>query len=465
MLFSSTVFLFLFLPIVGLVYYLLPNGGGKDLRLRNVWLLVSSLFFYAWGEPTFVLMMLASIVWNYVFGLIVSGRKALLAVSIVGNVLFIGAYKYLNFLTANIREYLPCAVGVIPQTSILLPIGISFFTFQAMSYVVDVYRGMPAQRNPLTLALYISLFPQLVAGPIVRYSTVARQLAVRCSTVGSVSAGLIRFVIGFNKKMLLANPLSEAADYAFAQADPSGALAWLGALCYTLQIYFDFSGYSDMAIGLGKMFGFDFMENFNYPYIARSFSEFWRRWHISLGSWFRDYVYFPLGGSHVQSNLVQLRNLFVVWLLTGVWHGANWTFILWGLIYGVLISFEKISGLSRRLEESRSVVYQLLVLLVVILAWVIFRVPSMTYAVHYIGGMFRFGASFMDQKAIFWWREMSVALCAGVLFALPVYKRLEQGSARVVRLNVLPFVQVILFLVSVSSLVMENHNPFIYFSF
>lgn len=439
---------------------------------RNTWLLLASLFFYAWGEPFFVLMMLLSIIWNYAFGLLVSKeksndafRRTALAVSVTGNILFLGAYKYLNFVTYNILECIPAARGYIPQTEIVLPIGISFFTFQAMSYVIDAYRGMPAQRNPFTLALYVSLFPQLVAGPIVRYSTIAKELVSRVSTIDGVSSGFIRFLIGFNKKMLLANPLSECADYAFAHPAPSSALAWTGALCYTFQIFFDFSGYSDMAIGIGKMLGFNFCENFNYPYIARSFTEFWRRWHISLGSWFRDYVYFPLGGSRTNGKLLLVRNLMAVWLLTGIWHGANWTFIIWGILYGCLITIEKVSGLSRLTEHRRLIPYQIFVILTVILAWVVFRANSLTAACEYIASMFCANEVIYDGHAAFWIKETAVLLPLALLFSTPLPARICEAVKRAVRVNIQSFAQLPLFLVSISSLVMENHNPFIYFSF
>jgi len=295
MLFTSIEFLFLFLPLTLAVYYLLPFRW----NLKNYWLLTASLGFYAWGEPRFVFVMLASIVFNYAVALAIealrtrhrmTAAKGALAGAFVGNLALIGVWKYGNFVTATLRDWFPSWQGAIPQTSFLLPIGISFFTFQALSYVIDVHRGVKAQRNPLLLALYIALFPQLVAGPIVRYTTVCDQIAVRRTTWDRFTRGVFRFVVGFNKKMLLANVMAEVADRAFAAPGLSVCFAWFGAVCYTLQIYFDFSGYSDMAIGLGRMFGFEFLENFNYPYLSKTVTEFWRRWHMSLGSWFRDYV-------------------------------------------------------------------------------------------------------------------------------------------------------------------------------
>ena len=340
MLFTSLEFLLLFLPLCMAVYYVLPFRFG----LRNYWLLLSSLTFYAWGEPWFVFVMLGSICFNYIAAMAIERfrahgclMKSTLWAAVAVNLSIIGTWKYANFLTATIREWMPLRQGAIPQTSFILPIGISFFTFQALSYVIDVYRGtVKAQRNPFLLALYISLFPQLIAGPIVRYSTVCEEIMRRNTTLDDFARGAWRFLCGFSKKMLLANAFAEVADKTFALSAPGAAMAWLGAVSYTFQIYFDFSGYSDMAIGLGLMFGFHFEENFNYPYVAKSATEFWRRWHISLGSWFRDYVYFPLGGSRVgKSRLV--FNLAVVWALTGLWHGANWTFILWGTLCGTMV--------------------------------------------------------------------------------------------------------------------------------
>lgn len=458
MLFSSLEFLFLFLPLVLTGYYLLPFRW----NLKNYWLLAASLGFYAWGEPKFVFAMLASIVFNYLIALAIDlvekvcARKGLLALAVVGNLALIGVWKYANFVTATLRDWFPSWQGAIPQTSFLLPIGISFFTFQALSYVIDVYRGERAQRNPLLLALYIALFPQLVAGPIVRYLTVRDQIVARRTTWDQFSAGVFRFVVGLNKKMLIANVMAEVADKAFATQELSVCFAWLGALCYTLQIYFDFSGYSDMAIGLGKMFGFEFLENFNYPYISRSITEFWRRWHISLGSWFRDYVYFPLGGSRVDSRWRLVFNLAVVWLLTGVWHGANWTFILWGTLYGVLIVVEKLFDLPKRHA------YWFPTMLLVVIGWVLFRSPSLAVAGDYIGAMFGVTArGFCDGNAVFWSREVAVVFVCALVGATPLLRRITHPAF------VVPgyVAQFLLFIISVSCLVMNTHNPFIYFNF
>ena len=328
MVFSSLIFLFLFLPVVLVCYYLSGN------RFRNYILLGASLFFYAWGEPRYIYLMLFSIVINYFIGLKMdisskSNKKLLLLISIIFNLSLLIIFKYADFL-----------FGI---KGIRLPLGISFYTFQIMSYVIDVYRkDAEVQRNIFDLALYVSLFPQLVAGPIVRYQTVVEQISIREYSLDKFADGVNRFVLGLSKKVILANQLALVADGVFIKnvANLSIVESWIGIVCYTFQIYFDFSGYSDMAIGLGKMFGFDFLENFDYPYISQSVSEFWRRWHISLGSWFRDYVYIPLGGNRV-SKFRLYMNVLVVWCLTGLWHGANWTFVVWGLYYGVFLILEK----------------------------------------------------------------------------------------------------------------------------
>ena len=466
MLFCSLEFLFIFLPLVLAGYYLLPFRW----NLKNYWLLSASLAFYAWGEPKFVFVMLASIAFNYVAALAVerlrmcartTAAKGVLACAVVGNLVLIGVWKYANFVTATLRDCFPSWQGAVPQTSFLLPIGISFFTFQALSYVIDVHRGVVAQRNPLLLALYIALFPQLIAGPIVRYTTVCDQITGRRTTWDQFTRGVVRFIVGFNKKMLLANVMAEVADRAFAASAPSCAFAWFGAICYTLQIYFDFSGYSDMAIGLGRMFGFEFLENFNYPYISKTVTEFWRRWHMSLGTWFRDYVYFPLGGSRVGKGRL-IFNLAVVWFLTGLWHGANWTFILWGVLYGVLISFEKLSGWVEQVGASKPlrIAYQPFALLMVVLGWVLFRSETIASAGAYLAAMLG-ATSLVDGNFVFWSREVIVPFTCAVAGSMPWWRSLSHPVLRMAAL----VLQLILFVISVSCLVMNAHNPFIYFNF
>ena len=465
MLFSSLEFLFLFLPACIVGYYAMPRV------LKNAWLLAASLFFYAWGEPSFVVLMVASIAVNYVLALVIDPRgdsprachRAVLAAGVALNLGFIFVYKYANFATGVARAWFPSLQGAIPQTSIVLPIGISFFTFQAMSYLVDVYRGVPAQKNPVNMALYIALFPQLIAGPIVRYNTVADQIVSRRESLEKFGSGVGRFVVGFNKKVLLANFFAVTADNMFAAERLSVCGAWLGALAYTFQIFFDFSGYSDMAIGLGRMFGFEFLENFNYPYISRSVTEFWRRWHMSLGSWFRDYVYFPLGGSRVSSKSRLIFNLSVVWLATGVWHGANWTFILWGVLYGVLIIVEKLTNWPRRVDASKvlSALGWIVTMFFVVLGWVLFRAETLSAAGRYIGAMFGANAdSWCNYGAVFEFMELRVLLAVAVLASIPWVTKMP----RLLK----PFwylLQAVLFLASISCLVMNSHNPFIYFNF
>ena len=454
MLFTSIEFLFRFLPIVVVGYFLLPFRYG----LKNIWLLAASLFFYAWGEPRFVVVLLISIVVNYALALVIDhvrGRRRLaraaLVVGVVVNLGLIGVYKYANFVTSVVRECFPFLQGAIPQTSILLPIGISFFTFQAISYLIDVSRGVHAQRNPFSLALYIALFPQLIAGPIVRYNSIREQIDGRHTTWEMFSTGVLRFVLGFNKKLLLANALGVVADRAFeAGGGLTCAMAWLGAVSYTLQIYFDFSGYSDMAIGLGRIFGFTIAENFDHPYISSSISEFWRRWHISLGSWFRDYVYIPLGGSRVD-RLRLILNLAVVWALTGLWHGANWTFILWGCLYGALIIMEKLSGRGMG---------RFATMFITIFGFVLFRSESITAAVGYMRTMLG-GGAFFDGDALFWLRESSIILPAAILCCLPVAHFFRRRAFACVGYGA----SCLLFLISISQLVMNVHNPFIYFNF
>ncbi len=476
MVFSSLVFLLLFLPGTLIVNFLLPR------KLRNYWLLLASLFFYAWGEPSFVLIMIASVCFNWLLALAIDrsarqrARRLLLILDIALNLGILLVFKYLNFLTATLHDLFPGTASLFPATSIALPIGISFFTFQALSYVVDVYRrSAKAERNIGFVGLYISLFPQLIAGPIVRYTTIMDQIRDRKVTLSSFSDGFLRFMTGFNKKVLLANVLAEVADAAFKANGGSVCMAWLGALCYSLQIYFDFGGYSDMAIGLGRMLGFRFLENFDHPYISRTVTEFWRRWHISLGTWFRDYVYFPLGGSRVSSSLKLVRNLLVVWLLTGIWHGANWTFILWGLLYGVVIIIEKLTGIPKKLPSWPAVcrvLYRVLTLLVVLLGWVLFRADNLAKAGTYLRTMFGLGGVPLSSDSfIFNVREYAAFWIAGILCSVPLLQRLRDrlrkagGRKERILTEAAWLLQLALFVISITMLVMNAHNPFIYFNF
>ncbi len=479
MLFSSSLFLFLFLPIVLVGYYILKITCKK---LCNIWLLITSLVFYAWGEPNFVIILIASILMNYLFGLLIDKYKAkktaariILTVMVVLNLSLLFVYKYLGFAIDNLNAIFG---NVLPVVEIALPIGISFFTFQAMSYVIDVYRGNgEVQKNPLNVGLYVALFPQLVAGPIVRYETVAREINHRQETVEDFCDGVKRFIAGLAKKVLLADILSLAADAAYKiNAQGTGALpvsfAWLGAICYSFQIFFDFSGYSDMAIGLGKMFGFHFLENFDYPYISKSVSEFWRRWHISLGTWFRDYLYIPLGGSRVKTKARLVFNLLAVWALTGLWHGASWNFVIWGLMYFVLLTFEKLTGIPKKLKSGLTkALYRVFTLLCVLLGWVVFRAEGGTEAVNYLASMFSLaGNAFYSDYTGYVFNNNAVLLAFAVILSMPTFKKLRELASKNRILDgiadiLTPITYLALFVLSVAWLVTGSHHPFIYFNF
>jgi alginate O-acetyltransferase complex protein AlgI len=474
MVFSNLFFLFVFLPIVLVLYFVLKR------EWRNYWLLLVSLFFYAWGEPKYVVLMMLSIMLNYVFGLLVekyTGQRKLklflLWMAIVGNLGILGFYKYANFFVNqfNIIFRTDFEIEAIP-----LPIGISFYTFQALSYVVDVYRkDAKVQRNFFDLALYVSLFPQLVAGPIVRYNTVAEEIKTRIITRDGFADGVKRFILGLAKKVILANPLGQIADGIFNgnPGDMSVTTVWVGIIAYTLQIYFDFSGYSDMAIGLGKMFGFNFLENFNYPYISRSISEFWRRWHISLSSWFRDYVYIPLGGNRV-SKVKFYRNLLIVWTITGFWHGASLTFLSWGLYYGVIISLERL-GLGKVLEKTWRPIQHLYVILIVMIGWVFFRADSFSYSFSYIKVMFGLSTNqWFDGSDYIRLHDNWIILLLAVILSLPVFPfikkkmetiRMESGFIALSSELALTGYYFLLLLVVTILLVNSTYNPFIYFRF
>ncbi|WP_099189074.1 MBOAT family O-acyltransferase [Tepidibacter mesophilus] len=473
MLFSSIVFLFYFFPAVLLIYYILRFSN----TLKNIFLLFASLFFYAWGEPWFVLIMIVSIICNYVFALLVdryrhkkSISKIILVLMCFVNLGLLFFFKYLGFAVRTITQITNFKIHI---PNIALPIGISFFTFQAMSYVVDVYRkNGNVQKNPFYVALYISFFPQLIAGPIVRYSTIANQIINRKETWQKFSIGTCRFITGLSKKVLIANNMAVVADRIFEMNIVAGvpsSLAWLGSVAYTLQIFFDFSGYSDMAIGIGLMFGFKFEENFNYPYISKSITEFWRRWHMSLGSWFKEYVYFPLGGSRIKNKDKVIRNLFIVWLLTGIWHGAEWTFVLWGLWNFTFIAVEKFFAIDKRV--SNKITRNLYVLFVVNLGWVIFRADNLVEAGRFVSSMFKFykNGFWSDYTAMFL-KEYIVFFTAGIVFSTPIAKRMnkfivdgEPGS-KILDFGY-TFVIISLFLICVSYLTKGTYNPFIYFNF
>ncbi len=474
MLFSSISFIYLFLPIVIFCYYIIFR---KSRTLQNTFLFFVSIMFYAWGEPKFVFVMLASVVVNWGMGFCVDKYRnksisyAFIAIDLALNLGLLFVFKYLNFANSVIIDLFGWGFGI---SQIALPIGISFFTFQGISYVIDVYRGNgPVQKNILYVGLYIAFFPQLIAGPIVRYETVAREILYRKETVDDFFDGFSRFVVGLSKKVLLSNSFAILADKTFNAVANGEVLSvsfgWLGAIAYSLQIFFDFSGYSDMAIGLGKMFGFHFLENFDYPYISASISEFWRRWHISLGTWFRDYLYFPLGGSRVKMPRL-IFNLFVVWLLTGIWHGANFTFILWGLMYFVLIATEKMVQFDKNTKNAGFVVKTLktvYTLFFVIIGWVLFRADSVGTAFSYIKAMFGMaGNPFFDGMFFGYFSQNAILLTIGIALCTPIFKKAKEKIGPNVLMDIASVVAlVVLFILSVSSLTSSSYNPFIYFNF
>ncbi|MBR2080898.1 MAG: MBOAT family protein [Oscillospiraceae bacterium] len=457
MLFSSIPFLFYFLPCVVLLYIATPK------RLKNLTLLVGSLVFYAWGEPRLVLLMLLTVFFGYVLGLLTEKypqhKKLFLWLALAVGLGFLGYFKYVDFFIENINAVTGLSI---PLLKVTLPIGISFYTFQLISYNIDVYRGtVPAQRNFIDLAAYISLFPQLIAGPIVRYSDVALQLRERTHSIDKIAVGIRRFIIGLSKKVLIANVLGEICESFKASGDKSVVFFWVYAAAFCLHVYFDFSGYSDMAIGLGKLFGFDFLENFNYPYISKSITEFWRRWHMSLGSWFRDYVYIPLGGSRVGKARL-LLNILVVWMLTGFWHGADWNFIVWGLYFAVLLVIEKVF-LLERLKKSK-VISRIYLLLLVMISFVIFNAASMDEALRYIGGMFGAGGyPLLSAETVFCLKNYAVVFVLAVIGATPVPKLLAQKSKAAAALE--PVALLLLLTAVTAYLVDGSFNPFLYFRF
>ena len=469
MVFSSTTFLLAFLPLVGILYFICPR------KLRNALLLVFSLLFYGWGEPKYILIMLFSTVFDYCNGLAIGhfraagkpkGAKAVLVVSVVGNLSILGFFKYTDFAITNLNGLLGTAI---PALGLLLPIGISFYTFQTMSYTIDVYRGLvPPQRNIIDFSAYVTLFPQLIAGPIVQYKTVAADLENRNrESLAGASAGMQRFVIGLGKKVLLANQMGAVWEEIAAMSAPSVVTAWLGALAFTFQIYFDFSGYSDMAIGLGRLFGFRFLENFNYPYESRTVTEFWRRWHISLGSWFRDYVYIPLGGSREGTARTYL-NLLAVWVLTGLWHGAAWTFVLWGLYFAVFLLMEKLflGRLLRRLPVLRHVY----VLTAALFSFVLFDASSLSAAIGAAGAMLGLGHLPMwDGGTLYYLHSYAPVLLAAAVGSTPLpavlCRRMAAGRAGRVLDALEPIALLALLAVCTAFLVSGSANPFLYFRF
>lgn len=466
LLFSSIPFLYYFLPVVLLLYYLAPY------KLKNTVILISSLAFYAFGEPRFVLIMILNILLGYIFGILIEAfhqrkwDKLFLGLSLCTSLGMLGYFKYADFFILNFNRL--TGLGI-PLLRIALPVGISFYTFQLLSYTIDVYRGrVKAQKNFILLATYIASFPQLIAGPIVRYADIEPQLTKRVYSIDKLALGIRRFVLGLSKKVLLANSLGELCEIFKASKDPSILFFWLYAVSFTLHIYFDFSGYSDMAIGLGKMLGFDFPENFNYPYISSSITQFWRRWHISLGIWFRDYLYIPLGGNRVSSSK-WLFNIFLVWFATGLWHGASWNFILWGLLYGLLLVIEK-QGLYRLLERSK-IGSHIYVMLFVTLGFVLFNAADLKEAATDLGAMFGLkGYPLFSAEFWYYLRSYSVTLIISALAATPLFSKLvaslnnRKYGALLTKIAE-PVLLVALLLVNTAYLVDGSFNPFLYFRF
>ena len=465
MVFSSFTFLFIFLPLILITYFL-----AKKRKYRNIVLLMFSLVFYAWGEPIYVLLMLLSIIVNYIIALKIEKnpkrKKKWIIVDIIFNLGIIGFFKYGNFLIQNINNIFN---SNIEQMNLGLPIGISFYTFQVLSYVIDVYkRQVPAQRNIINLGMYITLFPQLIAGPIVRYETIAGEIENRKENFEDVVNGLKRFFIGLGKKVLIANQMALIADTIYGgDMEVTGTVSlWLAAVSYTLQIYFDFSGYSDMAIGLGRIFGFHFLENFNYPYIAKSITDFWRRWHISLSTWFRDYIYIPLGGNRV-NKLKWLRNILIVWLLTGLWHGAAWNFILWGVYYGIILIIEKVF-LGKLLEKLPKFLQHVYALFFIIIGWVIFRVEDFSQMGTVLKNMFIWKSSGIIDNIILNFNVFSSLpyIIIGIIGSVPIITKIKNAKKQSSMYNAISSMWVLgIFILSVCFLLVETYNPFIYFRF
>src|SRR6202521_816643 len=479
MLFSSPLFLFLFLPVVLLAYFVVPRG------LRNAFLVLASILFYAWGEGVYAIVMLLSMSINYVFGRLIDDHRNqarwILALAVAANLAPLIFFKYMAFFMQNAAPVLQLAgIRNLRIDHVHLPLGISFFTFHSISYLVDIYRrDAAAQRSPVDLALYISFFPQLIAGPIIRYHDIADQLRNRIVRAEDFAIGIQRFIIGLAKKVIIANTLAGPADRIFALPPEqlTAPLAWLGIICYTFQIYFDFSGYSDMAIGLARMFGFRFLENFNYPYISRSIQEFWRRWNISLSNWFRDYLYIPLGGNKVAPARVYFH-LVLVFLLCGLWHGASWNFVLWGALHGIFLIFERL-GLARALASSGRWLAHTYALLVVIIGWVFFRAETLPGAIGYLKAMAGFGRGngLEHNAALYLDNELKLILVLAMVGATPIGSRLAgmaasrwHGQAPVRwsgwSLSIAgDLCLTAIFLVSASYLAAGTYNPFIYFRF
>lgn len=476
MIFSSLTFIFVFLPFVCSGYFLLKFCFPKKLSIRNIFLCISSLFFYAWGEPVYIILMLLSIIANYFFAM--NRKKVIFILAIIFNLLFLFVFKYSGFFVANINYICKTHFNV---PSLALPIGISFYTFQILSYVIDVYRGnVKTQKNIVSLALYISLFPQLIAGPIVRYVDIEKELDNRVENFDKFVDGLKDFFIGLGAKVIIANNLAVAVDGIYGNySEACSGILWLAAVAYSFQIYFDFSGYSRMAIGIGKMFGFTFPENFNYPYCASSITDFWRRWHITLSVWFRDYVYIPLGGNRC-SVVKHIFNIIITWLLTGFWHGASWNFILWGVYYGLLLIIEKyfIMPLLKKNDEKKvlhclfKILQRFIVLILLILGWVIFRLENFSQLITVLKQMFVFGELFNKQSVVNYIAQHAdvcsklIFIIPAIITSIPIYEKIfgKSEKSKVVYSLELLYAFVI-FAICICLLIADTYNPFIYFRF
>ncbi|MCI9000350.1 MAG: MBOAT family protein [Clostridia bacterium] len=461
MVFSSITFLFYFLPIVLAIYYMVPN------KFKNIVLLMASLVFYFYGEPNYIWLIISSIILTYIFGRLIDQYKKqskiwliLSIVTIIGLLIY---FKYINFIIENLNLIRYHKISFV---YIALPIGISFYVFQMVSYLVDVYKQKAkVQKNILKLAMYISLFPQLIAGPIVRYTTIEEQIEKRSYTFEKFSLGVRRFIIGLGKKVLIADVLGQLNTIILGSNEMSVLYYWLYAISGMLQIYFDFSGYSDMAIGLGKMFGFEFLENFNYPYMATSITDFWRRWHISLSSWFRDYVYIPLGGNQV-SKIKWLRNILIVWMLTGLWHGAAWNFVIWGLYFGILLIIEKLF-LEKQLKKIPVSLARIYTLLIVMISFIIFNADSVTSMLQNIGGLFGINkVPLVSKESIYYLKSYFMMIVIGIIGSTPILKnRISTQKANKWINCIEPIVLLFILIISTSYIIDGSFSPFLYFRF
>lgn len=459
--------MFVFLPIVLILYYAVPK------RFKNLFILISGLIFYAWGEPIYVLIMIASTLIDYTAGLLIhkfdknkTVRLICLIVSLVMNLGLLGVFKYSGFIMQNIDAVFGTALFD-PDHALPLPIGISFFTFQSMSYTIDMYmRKIKVQKNPISFAAFVTLFPQIVAGPIVRYDDIAAELDNRTVNIDCIYEGILKFITGVGKKVLIANNIGMLWTSVKGMDELSALTAWLGIIAFTLQIYFDFSGYSDMAIGLGKMMGFNFPQNFNYPYQSKSISEFWRRWHITLGAWFKSYVYFPLGGSRKGKGRT-VFNLAVVWLLTGIWHGASWNFILWGVLYGVVIIIEKLF-LGKVLDKIPSFFSWLYTMILVILGWVLFDTADIPTALGYMGAMFGSTGVLWDNQSMYLLMNYGIIIVIAIFACTDAFKvileKLREKAPALVN-YITPFTKLAVLTLSTAYLADATYNPFLYFNF